>query len=167
MERDFCINWPALVEEARRRRKEQKLTQQRLAAIADVSTPTVSRFENGDKNIQLVSALAILGALGMVEHSPINFPEKVEQYDSGRDVVLFAARTRDGEIHCAISGEALEDHYGVKGVSQRARLAAFRAHRPEIEDVVRQKFITRHLERDGSILIRAIEPYRTRLASSR
>ena len=48
----------------------------------------------------------------MVEHSPINFPEKIERHDSSRDVVLFAARTRDGEVNCAISGEALEDHYG-------------------------------------------------------
>ena len=44
-------------------------TQQRLAAIAGVSTPTLSRFEGGDKNIELASALAILGALGLVEQS--------------------------------------------------------------------------------------------------
>ena len=53
MERNIRLNWQSLVEEARRRRKELKLTQQRLAAIADVSAPTVSRFENGEKNIQL------------------------------------------------------------------------------------------------------------------
>lgn len=123
-----------------------------------MSTPTVSRFESGDKNIQLASALAILEALGMVEHSPIDFPEKIERYDSSRDVVLFAARTRDGEINCAISGEALEDHYGAKGTSRRARLAAFKAHRPEIEEAARQKFASRRLERDGSILIRSVEP---------
>lgn len=70
MERDLRINWPALVEEAYRRRKAQKFTQRRLAAIADVSTPTVSRFESGDKNIQLASVLAILEALGLLDHSP-------------------------------------------------------------------------------------------------
>jgi len=122
-----------------------------------VSTPTVSRFESGDKNIQLASVLAILEALGMVEHSPIDFPEKIERYDGSRDVVLFPARTRDGEISCAISGDALEDHYGAKGPSQRARRAAFREHRPKIEEAARQKFLARRLERDGSILIRSMD----------
>lgn len=123
-----------------------------------MSTPTVSRFEGGDRNIQLASALAILDALGLVEHSPITFPAKVERYDGERDLVLFAARTGDGEIDCAVSGEALEDHYGARGASERARLAAFRAHRSEIEEAARRKFTARSLERDGSILIRSGDP---------
>jgi transcriptional regulator with XRE-family HTH domain len=67
MERNIRLNWPVLVEEAKRRRKAQQLTQRRLAAIAGVSTPTLSRFESGNRNIELASALAILGALGLVE----------------------------------------------------------------------------------------------------
>ena len=69
MERNFRINWSILVQEARRRRKAQGLSQQRLAAIAEVSTPTVSRFEGGEKNIQMSSVLAILNVLGMIERS--------------------------------------------------------------------------------------------------
>jgi len=41
-----------------------------------VSTPTVSRFESGDKNIQLASVLAILEALGLLDHSPTNGRER-------------------------------------------------------------------------------------------
>ena len=70
MERDLRLDWPALVQEARRRGREQGLTQARLAAIADVSTPTVSRFEGGERNIQLASALAILGTLGLLAPPP-------------------------------------------------------------------------------------------------
>jgi transcriptional regulator with XRE-family HTH domain len=157
MERDFRLNWPALVEEARRRRKAQRLTQQRLAAIADISTPTVSRFESGERNIQLASALAILEALGMTERSPIHFPDKTEVFDSARDVVLFPARTAGGEVTCAVSGEALEDHFGARGTSQRARLAAFRSQRSRIEEAARRKLVARQLEADGSILIRTAE----------
>ncbi|MGH7005790.1 MAG: DUF1488 family protein, partial [Alphaproteobacteria bacterium] len=153
MEWNLRLNWPALVEEARRRRKAQRLTQQRLAAIADVSAPTVSRFESGEKNIQLASVLAILEALGMTERSPIDFPDKTETFDSTRDVVLFPARTASGEITCAVSGEALEDRFGARGASQRARLAAFRHQRSKIEDAARRKFVARQLEPDGSILI--------------
>lgn len=155
MERYLRLNWQALVEAARRRRKAQRLTQQRLAAIADVSAPTVSRFESGDQNIQLTSALAILEALGMTDRSAIDFPDKIETYDDLREIVLFPGDTGDGEITCAISVEALEDHFGVRGASRRARLAAFRAHRPEIEDVARRKLAAHQREPDGSILIRA------------
>lgn len=123
-----------------------------------MSTPTVSRFETGNRNIQLASVLAILEALGMVDHSPIEFPEKVEQYDGDRDVVIFPARTHHGDIDCAVTGEALEDRYGARGASQRARLAAFRARRSEIEAAARTRFVARQTEPDGSILIRSIDP---------
>ena len=67
MEREFRLNWPLLVEEAVRRRHGLNLTQKQLAALAKVSTPTISRFEQNDKDIQLSSALAILDVLGMTE----------------------------------------------------------------------------------------------------
>lgn len=65
MERQFCINWQAFVEEAKQRRKEQKLTQAKLGELAGVSTPTVSRFESGAVDIQLSTVLAIFEVLGM------------------------------------------------------------------------------------------------------
>lgn len=120
-----------------------------------MSAPTVSRFESGDRNIQLASALAILEALGLVEHSAIEFPEKTERYDFERDVVLFPARTADGEIRCAISGEALKDHFGARGASPRLRLTAFRAHREDIEAAASRKFAAKHREKDGSVLVRS------------
>lgn len=104
-----------------------------------------------------MSALAILDALGLVEHAMLEFPVKIQDYDRDRDVVLFPARTRDGDIDCAISGKALEDHFGAKGISRRSRLAAFRAHRQDIEDSARQQYVSHRLELDGSILIRSIE----------
>ena len=66
MERDIRLNWNLLVEEAIKRRKEQKISQRRLAAIADVSQPTVSRFELRRKEIQLSSAFKILETLGLL-----------------------------------------------------------------------------------------------------
>ena len=68
MERDFPLDWQLdwreIVDEAHRRRKERKLPMRRLAAQANVSLPTVLRFEKPD--IQLSSVLAILNVLGMV-----------------------------------------------------------------------------------------------------
>lgn len=67
MERNIRLNWQLLVEQAVARRKAQKLSQKRLAAIAGVSQPTVSRFELQKEDIQLSSAIKILDVLGLVE----------------------------------------------------------------------------------------------------
>ena len=67
MERNIRLNWNLLVEEAIKRRKERKISQRRLAAIADVSQPTISRFEQRKDDIQLSSAIKILSVLGLAE----------------------------------------------------------------------------------------------------
>ena len=61
------FDWGELIAEAKRRRHEQGVTIRRLAAMANVSLPTVVRFEKNERDIQLSSALRILDALGMVD----------------------------------------------------------------------------------------------------
>src|SRR5579872_1608380 len=121
MERQFRLNWPAIVEEAKQRRKAQNLTQQRLAMLANVSTPTISRFESGDKDIQLSSILNILKMLGMLDQRSLIFPETPNvQYDFDRAMVVFFGRNEMNQsIRCAISSEALEDHYKSKNKELR------------------------------------------------
>lgn len=65
MERNIRLNWSGLVEEAVRRRKEQRLTQEQLAILAGVSKPTLNGFEQGKTTIKLDSALKILKMLGL------------------------------------------------------------------------------------------------------
>ncbi|MCY3673918.1 MAG: helix-turn-helix transcriptional regulator [Rhodobacteraceae bacterium] len=65
MERNIQLNWQSFVQEAVKRRKEQKLTQEQLALLAEVSKPTLNRFEQGKTNIKLDSALKILKMLGL------------------------------------------------------------------------------------------------------
>ncbi|PWU06237.1 MAG: transcriptional regulator [Verrucomicrobia bacterium] len=65
MERNICLNWEELVQEAIIRRKQQKLTQKQLAILSGVSGPTVNQFEQGKTNIVLESALKILKCLGL------------------------------------------------------------------------------------------------------
>ena len=67
MERNIQLNWRLLVEEAVKRRKEQKISQRRLAVIAGISQPTISRFEQQRDDIQLSSAMKILDVLGLIE----------------------------------------------------------------------------------------------------
>ena len=67
MERSIRLNWDLLVKEAIKRRKERKISQRRLGTIAEVSQPTVSRFERQERDIQLSSAIKILDVLGLIE----------------------------------------------------------------------------------------------------
>jgi transcriptional regulator with XRE-family HTH domain len=62
---DYQLDWPEIVAQAKRRRKQIKLTQRRLAVVAGVSLPTVVKFEAGE-DVRLSSALAILKVLDMV-----------------------------------------------------------------------------------------------------
>ena len=69
------LNYGALVAEAVRRRKAEHLTQRQLAALADVTQPTIWRFEKGDPHLQLSSVLAILRVLNLlVEPTPTPLP---------------------------------------------------------------------------------------------
>lgn len=52
------------VKRAVQQRKELGFTQKRLALLANVSTPTISRFENNNQDLKLSSALAIVKVLG-------------------------------------------------------------------------------------------------------
>lgn len=65
MDRHIRLNWSNLVEEAVRRRKEQKLTQEQLAILVGVSKPTLNSFEQGKTTLKLDSALKILRMLGL------------------------------------------------------------------------------------------------------
>lgn len=154
MERQFRLNWPALVEEAKQRRKTQNLTQQRLAVLANVSTPTISRFEGGAKDIQLSSILNILSILGMNDQRELIFPEPNPRFDPAKMQVVFFGKDRDKKILCAISREALEDHYKSK-VDSQDFLKIFLDNQSAIEHEARRKYIDGRLETDNTILIRS------------
>jgi transcriptional regulator with XRE-family HTH domain len=151
MERQFRINWGAIVEEARQRRKSQKLTQHRLAELASVSTPTISRFESGEKDIQLSSVTSILAVLGMLDERTLIFAHTNARYDPMRGTVLFDGKDGDKVISCAISREALDDHYNG---DDKDKLKVFNANRESIEHEARRKYLAENMEADGSILIR-------------
>jgi transcriptional regulator with XRE-family HTH domain len=131
-----------------------KLTQRELAALAKVSTPTVSRFEQAAKDVQLSSALAILDVLGMTDKRTLTFPDKQSSYDMGGGVTFWG---QDGaeRVRCRIAREALDDHFSDGGRLRPP--SAFEKHREEIEALARRKYLRGQLEPDKSVLIRTGE----------
>ena len=162
MEWQFRINWPAIVEEAKQRRKTQKLTQQQLAILAGVSTPTVSRFENGEKDVQLSSIMNILGILGMVDKRVLLFSITEEpEPEFSKKTMRFTGKDGNTTVICQISYEALADHFKPhSNKGQRAPLDIFIANRERIEAEARRKYLANQLEADGSVFIRTTDLYR-------
>ncbi len=127
-----------------------KLTQKQLASLAKVSTPTVSRFEQAEKDLQLSSALAILDVLGMTDKRTLVFGDP--EYKTDSDGVTFWGQDVTTRVRCRISREALDDHFS-DGDRLRPE-AAFKKHRSEVEALARRKYLLDRREPDGSILIR-------------
>lgn len=141
MERDFQIDWAELVEEAHRRRKAQGISMRRLAALANVSLPTVLRFEKNQRDIQVSSVLAILGALGMLARK-IEGTLMVRGAPDGPYQAMFAPS--------AGAGGALE----LRRVPARADLEAF-LNELGI-DADRQRLAFAGLVRDGALSITGV-----------
>jgi transcriptional regulator with XRE-family HTH domain len=127
------------------------LTQKQLASLAKVSTPTISRFEQDESNLQLSSVRSILNVLGMTDKRMLVFSDENVALDDFGAIVFWG---RDGEtrVRCRISREALDDHF-----SHGDKLkpdAAFKKYRKEIEALARRKYLSEQREPDGSVLIR-------------
>ncbi|MCP3468560.1 DUF1488 family protein [Bradyrhizobium sp. CCGUVB23] len=131
-----------------------KLTQRDLAALAKVSTPTVSRFEQAAKDVQLSSALAILDVLGMTDKRTLTFADKEYSYDMGAGVT-FWGQDGDQRVRCRIAREALDDHFSDDDKLRPPK--AFEKYRTTIEALARRKYLRGQLEPDKSVLIRTHE----------
>nr|WP_233217554.1 DUF1488 domain-containing protein [Trinickia dabaoshanensis] len=68
----------------------------------------------------------------------ISFPQEPAEY-CGRDLVLaFPAIVDDERVQCAITAEALEDHFGAASLREQDLVSAFDRHRREIERAARE-----------------------------
>jgi transcriptional regulator with XRE-family HTH domain len=90
------LDWPALVAETIRRRKEEGMTQVQHAALAGVGRTTVVSFDQGDTSISLSRALAILGVVGLV----------AENRTSPQDAFVAACRQRWEELVAVLAEDA-------------------------------------------------------------
>jgi transcriptional regulator with XRE-family HTH domain len=131
-----------------------KLTQKQLASLAKVSTPTISRLENAEKDLQLSSVLAIFEVLGMTDKRTLAFPNQESQRDTS-DAIVFWGQDGDSRVRCRISREALVDHFSDGGKLKPE--AAFKKYRNEIEALARKKYLLGQREPDGSILIKTLD----------
>jgi len=125
------------------------MTQKQLALIANISLPTLIRFEQNSKDIQLSTALQILGALGMTDTRTLLFSDR--EFGEQDNRIYFYGEDAGKRIRCAILREALDDHFSDDDKLRPKQ--AFEKYRSEIEALARRKYITNQLEVDGSVII--------------
>jgi hypothetical protein len=68
----------------------------------------------------------------------IDFPGDAPAYREINLTIVFAALVNGEAVPCAISVEALEDHFGVETCDSHGWIRAFDAARPRIEAVARE-----------------------------
>jgi transcriptional regulator with XRE-family HTH domain len=116
MERNVRLNWEVIVRQARERRKERGLTQQHLAALANVGRSTLNRFENQKGDVTLSSVLRILGVLDMLDRK-----------EEGT-LRVKASKTQSGAFDVTFTPNFAGDPRAVKAFAGREALEKFLSH---------------------------------------
>jgi hypothetical protein len=83
----------------------------------------------------------------------LTFSDPYPRYDSNRDVVSFVGEALGHPVRCAISREALEDHFGADGRDKEGRLASFHSNRSRIERMAKTKYLSSSVEEPESVLL--------------
>jgi hypothetical protein len=85
------------------------------------------------------------------------FPDSQARYDSDREAVIFVGEALGHAVRCAVSREALEDHYGADGRDKAGRLAVFHSNRSKIERMVSTKYLSWPVEEPESVLLTTMD----------
>ncbi len=92
------------------------------------------------------AALRVLGSpRRAVPGAHLVIPRLPARWDSDREVVVFSASEGGIPVQCAISREALEDHFGSEQ-SRLSELEVFRQNRDEIERLAEAKYLDHAIE---------------------
>jgi hypothetical protein len=91
---------------------------------------------------------------GLIPELALSFADSVPRYDVARDIVFLTAKGLGGSVHCAISRETLDDHFGTDRVSNEGRVDAVRRSRTKIERLLQAKYLHSEIEEPQKVLLR-------------
>jgi hypothetical protein len=95
---------------------------------------------------------------GKVPGLTLSFDRTAPRYDFDRDIFVFPASDAGGPIKCAITLEALEDHFDVADMPLKERIRRFhenRKLRALIERMVEVKYLARTVDTPGEVMIKS------------
>lgn len=115
-------------------------------------------LEEGLKEVESFTRDLTLKTVGAVRTLlsgiDLEFDNAPPRYDFSRDVVAFAGRALGRQVACAISREALDDHFGTDGLDKEARLEAFLRNRSKIEQLAQAKYLNGPIEEPDAVLVK-------------
>ena len=79
------------------------------------------------------------------------------RYESERDIVSFTGSAAGRMVRCAVTSEALADHFSAQGADQDSTVRAFRENRSVLEQMARTKYLTWPVEEVGGVIIKSDE----------
>lgn len=100
---------------------------------------------------------AVHGRRSMVPGLDLSFNNPPARYAFDRDVVEFVGEALGDPVHCAISREALDDHFGTDNRDNQGRLERFMESRSEIENLARTKYLSWPIEDVGAVLVKTMD----------
>ncbi|HEY2533798.1 MAG TPA: GSU2403 family nucleotidyltransferase fold protein [Xanthobacteraceae bacterium] len=83
----------------------------------------------------------------------LTFAGTPPQYDPSREVISFLGEALGHPVMCAVSREALDDHFGSDEHGKEGALAAFHRNRSKIERMVKAKYLSWPVEGRDSVLL--------------
>jgi hypothetical protein len=112
--------------------------------------------------------LKTVGALRSTVHGlDLAFDAPTARYESDRQVVAFTAKAGGETVRCAVSREALEDHFGAGDAGRSHLLQKFVDSREFIQRLCRQKYLYSPIEEPGTVLLKSEEVPKLRKVSGK
>jgi hypothetical protein len=102
--------------------------------------------------------LRILGrARDILPGIDLTFDGSAPRYDFSRDAVTFVGAAFGSPVQCAISREALDDHFGTDGLDNIGRVDTFQRNRSKIESLARRKYLSWPVEESEHVLVKTMD----------
>jgi hypothetical protein len=93
----------------------------------------------------------------IVPRLDLTFQNPAPRYVFDRDIIEFIGAAAGENVVCAISGEALEDHFGADNLKQDQRVEVFLGNRSAIEWIARRKFLDWPVDEPGLVLLKTLD----------
>jgi hypothetical protein len=87
----------------------------------------------------------------------LTFDNPPVRYDFSRDIATFEGTALGSPVICAISREALDDHFGTDGQDHKGRVESVLRNRSKIEQMARTKYLTWPVDEPGAVLIKTMD----------
>lgn len=94
------------------------------------------------------------GRRSMIPGLDLTFDNPPARYNASRDIVMFAGKALDAAVACAISREALDDHFGADGLGPKGLIETFNKNRSKIELMARIKYLSWPVDEPDSVLVK-------------